>query len=161
MDFEHCFPPVVSYSWSCGIDDQFLHVRSIHLFTRNLIEPQLLPEREYLEHRFFFFPQYNSLIILFFQPDESYHFHEFRPTNARLVIHILQNAEYSMVIRGPSPNSCEKFLCSLRYGATQCHTHIHIHTSDKRLTHTRATRAIHILLNAFEYIYATHTHRTT
>ena len=29
-------------------------------------------------------------------------FHGFRPTNARLVIHFLQNAEYSMVIRLPN-----------------------------------------------------------
>ena len=40
------FPPVISYSWSCGFDDRFVHARSIHSFTRNLIEPQLLPERE-------------------------------------------------------------------------------------------------------------------
>ena len=78
------FPPVVSYSWSCGFDDRFIHVRSIHSFTRNLIEPQLLPEREYLEHLFFSFHSTISLIILFFQPDESYHFHdEFRPTKCQ------------------------------------------------------------------------------
>ena len=64
-----------------------------------------------------------------------------------------------MIIRDHSPNSLWKILCSLRYGATQRHTHIHIHTSDERFTHTCHTCHTH----TFEclWIYVTHTHRTT
>ena len=121
MDFEPCFPPVVSYSWSCGFDGHFLHVRSIHSFTRNLIEPQLLPEREYLEHLLFSFHSKISLIILFFfnLTNHIIFMMGFAQQNARPVLHILQNVEYSMAIRGPSPNSLWEILCSLRYGATQ------------------------------------------
>ena len=63
--------------------------------------------------------------------------------NDRLVLHILQNVEYSMIIRDHSPNSFWKILCSLRYGATQCHTHIHIYTSNERFTHTCHTCHTH------------------
>ena len=66
------FPPVISYSWSCGSDDRFVHARSIHSFTRNLIEPQLLPEREIQNiWSIYFFPfQYNYLLTILFSPDK-------------------------------------------------------------------------------------------
>ena len=107
------------------------------------------PREKYriLEASFFSFSQYDYLLDnTFFSPDESYRIIFmmcFVQQNDRLVLHILQNVEYSMIIRGSSPNSLWKILCSLRYGATQWHTHIHIHTSNERFTHTCHTCYTH------------------
>ena len=159
------FPPVVSYSWSCGFDDRFIHVRSIHSFTRNLIEPQLLPEREIQNTwSIFFFPFHSTIIcltILFFHLTNhivsfSWCVSSNKMIDSYYIFFKMSNTRWSL--GGPVLIRYGKFY-ALWGMELPNDTHIFTFTHRMSALHTHATRATHTLLNAF-WIYATHTHRT-
>ena len=62
-----------------------------------------------------------------------------------------------MVIRDHSSNSLGKMFCSLRYGATQCHTHIHTHIRHNVL-HTHVPHVPHTYFWMPLNIYMPHIH---